>query len=260
MNKKTKVIAIMNNKGGVLKTTLVTNIAGVLIRKNKKVLIIDTDPQSNIFDSFSRTRKSEYSLTEALINDVDINKAIQTVEIDKYSIDILPSSPELNQFEALIYSGKKTYKAIDKVLQNVLQKVKQNYDFIIIDTAPYMNLLSANVINCADTIIVPSQMELYSYNGLIILDKAIKDFNGKIDYIVPVQFDGRTKIHKEILSQISRLSEKENFKLTNTKISRSVKAASSIYVEGVPLTLSKNKGTIWGRQYDSLVKEILGEQ
>ena len=255
MSNKAKVIAVMNNKGGVLKTTLVTNLAGVLVKQGKKVLIVDTDPQGNVSTSFGNNAGDyKTTLSEVIIDKVDVEKAIKKNVVN--GLDIIPTNTGLNHFDPIAYSGKSGYADVRKVLQKVLQKVLPLYDYIIIDSAPYMNLMSINVIKVSDYIIVPSQMELFASKGMVDLISEVNELGGNIKAIIPTLFDGRTTIHKEMLVQIEQIAKKNKIVVTKTKITRSIQAANASAYERLPLTLTSSKSK-QALQYVALIKELV---
>lgn len=251
---KTKIIAVMNNKGGVLKTTLSTNLAGVLSKQGKKVLLVDADPQGNVSSTFGTNAEDlKNTLAEVLIDKVDVTKAIQENVVP--NLDILPTNSSLNHFPALAYSGKVTYPDIQLVLQKVLQKILPNYDYMIIDSAPYMDLVTINVIKASETIIVPAQMETYAAKGLVKLMNDVVDLDGNISAIIPTLFDNRTVLHKEMLEQVKQIAKAKNIKVTDTKITKSIKAANATAYERIPLVLTKSK-TKQVKQFFDVVKEL----
>lgn len=249
-----KIISIMNNKGGVLKTSLVTNIAGVLIKAKKKVLLVDTDPQGNVSLSFGHNSEDyKTTLSEVIIDKASVHDAIKVDIVP--GLDILPTNKGLNYFDALAYSGKTSYKDVKTVLPELLEKIKDKYDYIIIDSAPYMNLMTINVIKSSDFIIVPSQMELFASKGMVDLMREVQDLGKRITAIVPTLFDLRTTIHKEVLEQIKGIAKENNVLVTKTKITRSIQSANASAYERLPLTLTSAK-TKQVQQYISLTKEL----
>lgn len=249
-----KIIALMNNKGGVLKTTLATNLAGVLSKGKKRVLLVDSDPQGNVATSFGMNAETlKHTLTEVILDGADVNSAIQQNIVP--GLDLLPTNGGLNHFSALAYSGQLKYNDIQLVLQNVLQKVLPKYDYIIIDSAPYMDLTTINVVRASDFIVVPTQMELYATKGLIKMINDVKELGGTVNWIVPTLYDGRTTLHKQMLEQVQEIAKNEGIGLSKTKITKSIQATNAMAYERIPLVLTGSKSK-QAMQYKSIVKEL----
>ena len=242
MNKQAKIIALMNNKGGVLKTTIATNLASLLATNGQKTLIIDLDPQANVSTSFGiNPNEFKTTISEVLINNIDISQAIQSQIIN--NLDLCPTNDKLSQFVEKTYSELKTNQKVKlNVLQQVLQKVLLQYDYIIIDSSPNLDLLTKNIIVASDEILIPVQMEVLAARGLINLINEINSLNGNIKAIIPTLFDERTIIHQDILKQINNIAKEANIFVTKTKITKSIKAANATAYHRVPLVLTTCEG------------------
>src|SRR5690554_1313246 len=138
-------VAISTNKGGVLKTSITTNIAGVMAKRKKRVLIVDTDNQGNVLLSFGKNPdECQKTLYDVLVGGEDINKAIVTAY---KNIDVLPSNDDMSFFEFDVL-GKKSNPF--RFLGDQIREIEAEYDYILIDTPPNLGLTQANVLNCAD--------------------------------------------------------------------------------------------------------------
>ena len=221
------ILSIVNQKGGVGKTTLSFNLAGALKSLGHKILIVDNDPQGNLSSYADVGGSLSPRLT---IDEVYVSRRSQPLEKkDLVTIDdtlsILPSDSMLAGVEYYLTTrSDKEY-----VLKNALQKLKDEFDFILIDNPPALNLLTVNGLIASQGVLVPVQLEFFSLEGIVALEKTIeslKDKNPtlKIIGIVPNMFDDRRKLNWEVLEAL-----KESFgeKVLNTKIHNCVKIAES---------------------------------
>lgn len=191
-------IVVINQKGGVGKTTTVVNLASGLARQGKKVLLIDLDPQGNV--STCLNISSSKDIYDVIINDVHpVECIIQHTE----NIDVITSRETLTKAE-MILVGEPSRETL---LRRKLQDIK-GYDFVLIDCAPSLGLLNQNAILYADEIFIPASTDVLSLTGLKNMIKAIDKINevfkhnARITKIIPTMFDRRNKICKEVLKQM----------------------------------------------------------
>ncbi len=244
----------MNNKGGVLKTTIATNLASLLANHHKKVLLIYLDAQANVSLSFGiNPDQFKYTISDVLINKLDIEQAINKQIIK--NLDLCPANTKLTNFIGHKSLSLLSIKERQNVLHKVLQKVLLKYDYIIIDSSPHLDLLTQNIIVASDEILIPLQMEVLAARGLINLTNEINQLKGKIRAIIPTLFDERTIIHKDILQQIIKIAHDLNIFVTKTKITKSIKAANANAYHRVPLVLTTTKGK-WVQQYANIAEEL----
>ena len=198
--KKTKIISVVNQKGGVGKTTTVINIATVFSALHKKVLIIDFDPQSNAGSGVGLTLKDreEHNIYDLLTQEKDVNDIIFKTKIP--NLDIMPCTVDLASAEVdLASADNREFRLRDEVI-----KIKDNYEYIFIDCPPSLGLLTINALVASTTIIIPLQCEFFALEGLShLLDTAerIRDnFNSELNIngIILTMYDKRNKLTEQV--------------------------------------------------------------
>ena len=251
-----KIIAVTNQKGGVGKTTTTVNLSSCLAYMGKKTLLVDCDPQGNSTSGLG-LEKSDYMLSvyDCL---VDSEKTKDAVVKTKYlNLSVIPSSTDLSAAEIeLAYEEKREF-----FLKKAISLVKEDFDFIIIDSPPSLGMITINILTAADSVLIPIQCEYYALEGvsqLITTIKSIKKkLNPKIDIegILGTMYDGRTnlsiqvleevkhffpdKIYKTIIPRNIRLSEAPSFGEPIIKYDRTSKGADA-YIALAKEVISKN--------------------
>ena len=249
-----RVISISNQKGGVGKTTTTINLGACIAEKGKKVLIIDSDPQGNTSSGLGIDKdKIENSFYDLLIGDAVFEDVVMTAgEIDY--LWIIPADINLSGAEIeLIDIDKREF-----MLKNAIDNVKQNYDFIIIDCPPALNLLTINALAASDSVIVPLQCEYYALEGLTQLMYTIelvrKKLNSKliIEGVVFTMFDSRTNLSAQVVEEVKTHLDRETYKSIIPRNVRLSEAPS----HGLPINLydSKSKGA---EAYRLLAQEVI---
>lgn len=248
-----RIIAVANRKGGVGKTTTAINIATAMSAVGKKVLVLDLDPQGNATTSMGIDKKNcAYSSYDVLINGTDAQKAIIGCEIPNFFI--LPSNPGLAGAELeLIDVPQREF-----VLKRALVSLALDFDYILIDCPPSLNLITLNALVCADSVIVPLQCEFLALEGLTDLIKNInqikKNFNPqlKVQGIVLTMFDRRNNLSFMVEKDVRRYFGDLVYQ---TVIPRSVRI-SEAPSHGKPILLYDFKSN-GAQAYISLAKEVL---
>lgn len=253
------IIAISMHKGGVGKTSLISNLVGALVKKeNKKILIVDTDGQGNLSTAFGLSAEPlEHTIYDVMVDDFPVEDVL--LEIDE-NLHILPANSRMNFVEFDILPNLEHYTEPFNILNNILNKVKDNYDFIFIDTPPSMGLIQGNVLVASNKVIIPYVPEMYAVNGLIMIHKAIQqfseDYNPHLEIlgVVGMLVDSRTTLHQEMLQQARAYCHENNINMFGTVIPRSIRFASST-AEGKPATwLDKSNHLV--HTYFNLLEEL----
>ncbi len=248
-----KIIALANQKGGVGKTTTSMNLAASLATLEKKVLLIDADPQANASSGLGiNIKEVETSIYDCLINGVDAREAI--FETDVPGLDLIPSHIDLVGAEIEMLNMPQR----EKVMAQLLQPLKQDYDFILIDCSPSLGLITVNALTAADSVIIPVQCEYFALEGISKLLNTIKIIKTKLNPRLAIEgflltmYDSRLRLANQIKDEVRRHFQELVFK---TVINRNVKL-SEAPSHGIPAILY-DADSSGARNHLELAKEII---
>lgn len=252
-----RIIAIANQKGGVGKTTTSINLSACLAEMEKKVLVIDLDPQGNTTSGFGIDKSEmENTVYELMLDECTIKESMTKVE-NIENLSLIPSNVNLAGAEIeLLGINEKEY-----ILKNAVDYIRDDYDYIIIDCPPSLNMLTVNAMTTADSILVPIQCEYYALEGISQLIHTIDlvqerlNANLKIDGVVFTMYDARTNLSSDVVNTV-----KENLNATvyQTIIPRNVRLAEAPS-HGLPINLYDPKSA-GAESYRNLAKEIIGRK
>lgn len=248
-----KIIAIANQKGGVGKTTTSINLAAGLAYLGEKVLLIDLDPQGNASQGVGASKVDikhttyDLILSEKEVDEVALKLSTPPIDLVPATIDLAGADLEMVEFKM----GR------ERLLKNKLMKVKDQYDYILIDCPPSLGLLNTNALTAADSVIIPVQCEYYALEGLTQLLSTIrlvqKLFNPdlKIEGVVLTMFDVRTRLSVEVQQEVRRYFKERVYKSNiprNIKLSEAPSRGNSIFEYDL-----KSEGA---KAYAALAKEV----
>lgn len=229
-----KVIAVANQKGGVGKTTTAVNLSSCVAYQEKKVLLIDLDPQGNATTGLGINKNElEKSSYDMLINNVSINDV--AIPTQQETLFLCPSSIKLAGAEVELVSAISR----ETKLKSAIEEMKDQYDYIFIDCPPSLGLITLNALTASDTVLVPIQCEFYALEGLTQLMETVKlvqkHLNKKlqVEGVVMTMFDARTNLSIEVVEEVRRHFGN---KVYSTIIPRNVKLSEAPSY-GLPIIL-----------------------
>lgn len=247
-----KIIAVVNQKGGVGKTTTAVNVSAILAKKGKKVLLIDADPQGNATSGVGIDKNVEKSIYDVIINDMDIEDTIIKSPIK--NLFVCPSNINLAGAEVELVP----MIAREQRLKEKLEKVENDYHYIIIDCPPSLGLITINAFTAANSLLIPIQCEYYALEGVGQLINTVnivrKGLNKSlyVEGVVLTMSDARTNLSNQVVSEVKTYFKDNVYK---TIIPRNVKLSEAPSF-GMPISIyaPKSKGA---KCYEKLTNEII---
>ena len=250
-----KIIALANQKCCVGKTTTTMNLGASLATLEKSVLIVDADPQANASSGLGVDIKEvECSLYECIVDKADIRDAIYTTDID--NLDIIPSHIDLVGAEIEMLNMENR----EKIMRQLLEPIRADYDYILIDCSPSLGLITVNALTAADSVIIPVQCEYFALEGISKLLNTIKIIKSKLNPALEIEgflltmYDSRLRLANQIYDEVKRHFQELVFK---TVIQRNVKLSESPS-HGLPVILYDADST-GSKNHLALAKEIISK-
>lgn len=251
-----RIIAIVNQKGGVGKTTTAVNLATALGEHNKSVLLIDVDPQGNATCGLGIDRyNTKESIYQVLTGESNIQEAILRSDVGK--IDVVPATLDLSAVEVELID----FEDKEFILKNSIDSIKANYDFILLDCPPSVSLITMNAMTAADTVLVPVQCEYYALDGLgqlfrtLTMVKERLNPDLEVEGIVFTMYDSRTNLSYQVVQNVKENIEE---KIYSTIIPKSVRLAEAPSY-GMPINVFA-PNSAGDRAYRLLAQEIIGRE
>lgn len=248
-----RIIAIANQKGGVGKTTTSINLSACLAEADKKVLVVDIDPQGNATSGLGVEKNElENTIYELFVGECELSDCLIENVLDNLSV--LPSNVNLSGAEIdLIGIEKREF-----LLKKYITPIRDNYDFIIIDCPPSLNILTVNAMTTADTVLVPIQCEYYALEGLSQLIHTInlvkQRLNPELEMegVVFTMYDARTNLSLEVVENVKKNLKQNVYK---TIIPRNIRLAEAPS-HGLPINLYDSK-SVGAENYRLLAQEVI---
>jgi chromosome partitioning protein len=250
-----KIIALANQKGGVGKTTTTINLGASLAALDKTVLIVDADPQANASSGLGiNIRELKKSIYESIIESADPGEAVLPTEVP--NLYILPSHIDLvgAEIEMLSFQNR------EKVLKELLYKVRDKYDYVLIDCSPSLGLITVNALTAADSVIIPVQCEYFALEGISKLLNTIKIIKSKLNPDLEIEgflltmYDSRLRLANQIYEEVKKHFGDMVF---NTVVQRNIKLSEApSYGQPVLLYDADSKGSY---NHIQLAKELIAK-
>lgn len=248
-----KIIAIANQKGGVGKTTTAVSLAATLGDKGKKTLLLDADPQGNATSGVGVDKRTcVLSAYEVMVGGEKAKAAILKTEFAH--LDLLPANIELAAAEIELA----TMENRESTLKNALAPIRGEYDYIIVDCPPSLGLLTVNILNAADTVLIPIQCEYYALEGLSQLMNTVRrvkrQYNERLDIegVLLTMYDGRLNLTQQVVEEVKKYFPRKVFK---TVIPRTVRLSEAPGF-GQPV-LYYDRNSKGASAYQALAEEVL---
>lgn len=249
-----RIISIINQKGGVGKSTTAVNLAAALGELSKKVLIVDFDPQGNSTSGLGIEKEElEQCVYDALLNDVPAENLL--IQTNCNNVTVIPATIQLAGAEIELVSAM----ARETRLKELLEPVQENYDFVFIDCPPSLGLLTINALTAADSVLIPIQCEYYALEGVTKLLESMRMVKSKINKglevfgVLLTMYDSRTSLANQVVDEVKQYFGDKVF---NTLIPRTVKISEApSFGMSVIQYAPQNKGA---QSYMELAEEVIG--
>ncbi len=256
-----EIITVANRKGGVGKTTTTLNLAYSIKELGKKVLVIDLDPQANLTRCFDVENPENIKTIGHLLMaelEEEENYSVKDYVISYDKIDLIPSSIYLSATETQMRSETGS----ERILSEIIEPVREHYDYVLIDTSPALNILTINALCASDSVLVTADIQMFAVLGINELLKTVQKIKKRVNSKLKVKgilltmCDNRTNLYKTLTEQVEEMFQ-GRIKVFQTKIPKTVKVGEAIY-SGQSIK-KYAKGSSVDVAYDNLAKEICYE-
>lgn len=247
-----KIISIVNQKGGVGKTTTAVNLSCAVGMAGKKVLLIDLDPQGNTTSAYGVSKSVKNTSYALLMGEISATEAI--IKTDFKNVDIIPTTMDLAGAEIELIS----IPSRESALKNALFSVRENYDYIFIDCPPSLSIITINALTASDSFLVPIQCEYFALEGLSQLMASVRQVKLRYNQLIELEgvlltmYDGRLNLTRQVVAEIKKFFGK---KLYSTVIPRAVRLSEApSYGKPIQYYDKNSKGA---KAYNDLAKEFI---
>jgi len=255
-----QVVSFALQKGGTGKTTTVANIAYVLAEANKKVAVFDYDPQGNLSLAFGIDPDTlPLTIIDVIMGDCELDK----IKIDKFGVSIYPANDWLSRFELLLITKPGRFPEPWTVLKNIIDSIRDKYDYILIDLPPSLGVLTTNGLLASDGVIIPMQTEFFALAGLRNMLTNLNDFvigtfkhDIKVLGILPTMFDHRLNLNVTVLENVKNTFLKSEYKVLKSIIPRATKFGHAPTKGKIAVEMYKDDPVV--QSYRALVREVFG--